>query len=98
MLKLEALMDIKDLHRQGHSIRTIVELTGLARNTVRRVLREQSPCPAKQRGRSSQLDSFKPYLQQRHDECALSAVRLLEEIRAMGYAGGIDVVRRFIHS
>lgn len=98
MLKLEAWMDIKDLYRQGHSIRTITELTGLARNTVRRVLREQSPHPAKKRGRSSQLDSFKPYLERRHAECALSAVRLLEEIRAMGYTGGIDVVRRFIHA
>jgi len=98
MLKLEAWMDIKDLHRQGHSIRTIAELTGLARNTVRRVLREQSPRTAKKRGRNSQLDSFKPYLERRYTECALSAVRLLEEIKAMGYTGGIDVVRRFIHS
>ncbi len=53
MLKLEAWMDIKDLHRQGHSIRTIAELTGLARNTVRRVLREQAPHSARQRGRRS---------------------------------------------
>jgi transposase len=73
-------------------------MTGLARNTVRRVLREQAPHPAKQRARSSQLDPFKPYLERRYAECALSAVRLLEEIRAMGYAGGIDVVRRFIRS
>ena len=51
MLKLEAWMDIKDLHRQGHSIRTVAELTGLARNTVRRVLREQAPCPARKRSR-----------------------------------------------
>ncbi len=58
MLKLEAWMDIKDLHRQGHSIRTIAELTGLARNTVRRVLREQAPHSARQRGRRSRLDSF----------------------------------------
>jgi hypothetical protein len=28
MLKLEAWMDIKDLYRQGHSIRTIAEMTG----------------------------------------------------------------------
>jgi len=98
MLKLEAWMDIKDLHRQGHSIRTIAEMTGLARNTVRRVLREQIPGSAKKRGRNSQLDSFKPYLERRYTECALSAVRLLEEIKAMGYTGGIDVVRRFLHS
>lgn len=81
MLKLEAWMEIKDLHRQGHSIRTIAEMTGLARNTVRRVLREQAPHPAKKRGRTSQLDPFKPYLERRHAEYALSAVRLLEEIR-----------------
>jgi len=98
MLKLEAWMDIKDLHRQGHSIRTIVELTGHARNTVRRVLREQTPHVSKRRERTSQLDSFKPYLEQRYAECALSAVRLLEEVKAMGYRGGIDVVRRFINS
>lgn len=98
MLKLEAWMDIKDLHRQGHSIRTIAEMTGLARNTVRRVLREPAPHLAKKRARSSRLDPYKPYLEHRYAECALSAVRLLEEIRAMGYAGGIDVVRRFIHT
>lgn len=98
MLKLEAWMDIKDLHRQGHSIRTIVELTGCARNTVRRVLREQTPRSPKQRTRASQLDSHKPYLEKRYAECALSAVRLLEEIKAMGYRGGVDVVRRFIGS
>lgn len=98
MLKAEEWMDIKDLHRQGHSIRTISELTGLARNTVRRVLREQVPTPAKTRCRPSQLDSFKPYIEGRYAEYALSAVRLLEEIRSMGYTGGVDVVRRFLHS
>jgi transposase len=98
VLKLEAWMDIKDLHRQGHSIRTIAEMTGLARNTVRRVLREPAPHLAKKRARSSRLDPYKPYLEHRYAECALSAVRLLEEIRAMGYTGGIDVVRRFIHA
>jgi hypothetical protein len=98
MLKLEAWMDIKNLHRQGPSIRTITELTGLARNTVWRVLREQAPRAAKKRGRRSQLDPFKPYLEQHYNECALSDMRLLEEIRVMGYTGGIDVVRRFIHA
>lgn len=98
MLKLEAWMDIRDLHRQGHSIRTITQLTGLARNTVRRVIRQPAPQAATKRERSSRLDPFKSYLQARHSEYALSAVRLLAEIRGMGYSGGIDVVRRFIHS
>lgn len=98
MLKLEAWMDIKDLHRQGHSIRVIAQLTGLARNTVRRALREQVPSAAKTRVRASQLDPFKPYIEGRYAEYALSAVRLLEEIRLMGYTGGVDVLRRFIQT
>jgi len=40
MLKLEAWMDVKDLHRQGHSIRTIAEMTGLAR-------KHRAPRPAR---------------------------------------------------
>lgn len=91
-------MDVKDLHRQGHSIRTSAELTGLARNTVRRVLREPAPRPAKQRARSSRLDPDKPYLEHRSAECARSAVRLRAEIKALGYAGGSAVVRRFVRS
>ena len=35
MLTLEAWMEIKVLHQQGHSIRAIAELTGHSRNTVR---------------------------------------------------------------
>lgn len=65
---------------------------------MRRALREQVPRPAKKRGRRSRLDPFKPYLERRHQEYALGGVRLLDEIKAMGYAGGIDVVRRFIRS
>src|SRR5262249_32141938 len=46
--------------------------------------------------RPSQLDPFKDYLRQRRAEHPLSAVRLLEEIRPMGYGGSIAVLRRFL--
>ena len=39
MLKLEEWMDIRTLHREGHSIKEIARQTGRSRNTVRRVLR-----------------------------------------------------------
>ncbi len=37
MLSLEQCMDIKLLHKEGHSIRQLARLTGNSRNTVRRI-------------------------------------------------------------
>ena len=98
MLRMEKWMDIKMLKQQGHSIRKIAELTGYSRNTVRKVLRGQAPQPFHKPVRESLLDQFKPYIEQRYQECALSCARLIEEIRPMGYQGGIDTIRRFVRT
>ncbi len=96
MLTLEDWMDIKTLHQQGHSLRAIADLTGHSRNTVRKQVRQKRPQPFQKPRRASQLDPFKPYLEERYRECALSAVRLWEEIKPMGYQGSLDVVQRYI--
>lgn len=97
MIQWEQWMDIKELHRQGHSIHAIVHLTGHGRNTVRKVLRQKAPEPFQApRNRRTILDEFKPYLTRRHQECALSGVRLFEEIKAQGYAGSLDTVQNFL--
>jgi transposase len=98
MLKLEGWMDIKLLSQQGHSIRAIMRITGSSRNTIRRVLRAKTPEAFRVDRRSSKLDDYKGYLAKRHKECALSSVRLLEEIRPMGYVGSIDTIRRYIQT
>jgi transposase len=98
VLKLEEWMDIKDLHRQGYSIRKIARLTGHTRNTVARKLSEDSPRPFSAVERASQLDAFKDYARQRFLECGLSAVRLIDEIVPMGYTGSVDTVRRFVRT
>ena len=98
MLRMEEWMDIKMLKQQGHSIRKICELTGHSRNTVRKVLREKAPQTFKKPERKSLLDEFKPYIEQRYQQCALSCVRLLDEIRPMGYHGKIDTLRRFVRT
>jgi transposase len=91
-------MDIRDLQRQGYSIRQIARLTGHTRKTVTRKLAERSPEPFAAPARSSQLDPYKAYITNRFQECGLSGVRLLEEIRPMGYIGSVDVVRRFVQT
>jgi len=91
-------MDIRSLHKEGHSIKAIARTTGRSRNTVRRVLRAAGPTDFKKPERHSCLDAFKTYLRQRWEECGLSAVRLLPEIQAMGYTGSIVTVRRFLQT
>lgn len=89
-------MDVKGLRGEGLTIKEIVRMTELSRNTVRRVLRGEHPMKVRAGPRGSRLDAFKPYLRERFEQYALSAVRLHAEIAAMGYAGSIQTVRRFL--
>ncbi|MCI0411668.1 IS21 family transposase [bacterium] len=98
MKTTEEWLDIHMLRKQGHSIRKIARLTGNSRNTVRRILRQKAPCNYDASGRESQLDAFKDYAKKRYEECALSAVRILEEIRPMGYTGSIYPLRRYLQT
>ena len=96
MLDLEEWMDILGLKREGHSIREIVRRTGRARNTVRKVLRKKRPEQKTRKQKVSILDEYKPYLKKRYGLTGLSAVRLFDEIKPMGYCGSIDTIRRYL--
>jgi transposase len=98
MLTMEEWMDVQMLARQGHSQRQIARLTGYSRNTVAKTLAQPAPTPFQKPPRSSKLDPFKPYLDRRLGQSALSAVRLLDEIRPMGYAGSVDLLRRYLRT
>jgi transposase len=98
MLNLDQFMNIRFLQKQGHSVREIARMTGHARNTVRKLLRaKRAPAPAP-RVRASKLDPYKPYLTERWQAHGLSAVRLLPEIVAQGFAGSPQIVRRFLQT
>lgn len=96
MLSRDQTMDILLLHKQGHSIREIARQSGHSRNTVRRALREGAPRSFRTPVRSSKLDPFKDYLRQRFEQHGLSAVRLTQEIRPMGFGGSTRIVCRFL--
>lgn len=98
MLNLDQFMNIRFLHKQGHSVREIARLTGHSRNTVRKLLRaRRAPTPVA-RERTSKLDDHKLYLTERWQAHGLSAVRLLPELRARGFTGSVQIVRRFLHT
>ena len=96
MRNLETWMDIKAMHKEGHSIKQIARQTGYSRNTVRRVLREPAPAGFQSPERSSCLDPYKAYLQDRWQTTGLNAVRLLAEIQPMGFTGSIATLRRYL--
>jgi len=96
MIGVEQRMDIKELHQEGHSIKAISRLTGLSRNTVRKVLRGEHSLSYTKRSSSSKLDPFKAHIRKRFEACDLSAVRILEEIKAMGFDGSVSTVRRYL--
>lgn len=98
MLNPDQFMDIKLLHKEGHSIRQIAKATGFSRNTIRNVLRQNAPLPFQTPKRPSKLDPYKEYLSARYLATGLNAVRLFEEIKAQGYTGSLIILRRFLHT
>jgi transposase len=91
-------MDIHLLFKQLGSIGAVAKQTGFSRNTVRKMLRSSDPPLFEVPVRKTGVEDFKAYLARRYTEHGLSAVRLLEEIRAQGFTGSIHMVRRFIEA
>ena len=96
MLNLDQHMDIKLLSKQGHSIRAIARITGHSRNTVRKVLASKTVPVFKAAKRGSKLDPYRDYLKKRVRKCNLSGVRLLQEIRRMGYHGASTILYDYL--
>jgi transposase len=93
--------EIVSRYRAGASIRQIARELRLSRNTVAPVLQEidsrrvGSPDSSPIRRRPSRLDSYGPVIEEllgRYPD--LTAVRLLEELRDLGFTGGYSVVRQ----
>lgn len=98
MLRPEDWMDIGVMHREGHSIKSIARMTGMSRNTIRKVVRTKVLQRTARGARPSKLDTFKDYVKERFESCRLSAVRIHEEIKSMGFDGSIIIVRRYLRS
>jgi transposase len=89
---------IHDLLAQGRNYTQVSEMLGLTRHTVRKFARAATaeqvitgPSP-----RSSRLDRFAPYLQQRWEQGCTDAARLFTEIQAQGYSGSKRSARRYL--
>jgi transposase len=96
LLRLEEWVDIVARHNSGETIKAIARELGISRNTVRATLRREGPPRYRRPPQPSKLDPHRDYLRQRlTDFPELSAKRLFEEIRALGYDGGISILKDF---
>ena len=102
MVGVEAALEIRVLHRHGKSIREIARETGVARNTVRRYLRDEEAARYKPRPpRLAKLDPFRAYVAERLGSAApewIPASVLLMELRERGYTGGYTMLKLFVAS
>jgi transposase len=81
------------------SVSEIARRVLLDRKTVRAALRSESGPPVRQSlaTRPSQLDPYKPFIQKRLQEFSrISAVRLLRELKPLGYPGAITVLKDYL--
>jgi transposase len=90
---------IRDLRERGMSISAICRRLDLDRKTVRRFTQasDVEQMLVRARVRASLLDAFKPYLHERFNAGHTDASALTEEIKALGYRGSHQTVRRYLH-
>jgi transposase len=86
------------LRQEGHSQREITRRLSMDQRTVRRWLQAGGLPEPSRRQRSSRLDRFRPYLEQRWQEGVHNVARLWRELQKQGFRGGYttltDWVRR----
>jgi transposase len=86
---------IRNMKEHGATISAIARQMGIDRKTVRNALKEpvSSPTAAPV---SSVLDPYKDFLRGRLEVADFTAQRLFQDIQAQGYAGGYNLVKRFV--
>jgi transposase len=106
LIKWEIRVLLAHYLEQGVSKSAIARQLGIDRRTINRWIATgqldrdadtgQVPRPVRQRS-ATKLEPFKPIIEARLAQYPeLSAVRLLEEVRASGYAGGITQLKLFV--
>ncbi len=89
---------MQELHNQGIGIIKIGIQLGLARNTVRKYLRQapDPPLPTPRPLRESQLMQYEEYLLKRWKEGERNAAQLFREVSALCYQGANTTVRTYV--
>ena len=88
---------IRNLKEMGMSNREIARELGVSRNTINRMLKKTRIQEKKKSHSGSKLDPYREKIRSLIDDHNLSAVRILEEIKKMGYNGGYTILKDYCH-
>ncbi|MHB8397099.1 MAG: IS21 family transposase [Thermoplasmataceae archaeon] len=96
MLDSEGWRMIRNMIEKGLSISEISRQLGIDRKTVRKYA-QSDEVPQLQTGskRSSKLDPYRNSIRDLINKHNLSAIRILEEIRKLGYDGGYTILKEY---
>ena len=98
MIKGDEWFMIRQLFKEGLTISEIARRTGRDRKTVRRAINAPEQPAYRQRPPVvSKLDPYKDYVRGRMEAGMTNAVKMHREISAMGYGGGVTILRQFMH-
>jgi transposase len=86
---------IRDMKDRGMSNREIARDLGISRNTVSKLLRTTRLTDHRKRKRGSKLDPYRDRIRELINQHNLSSVRILEEIRKIGYNGGYTILKEY---
>ncbi|MFE7430452.1 ISL3 family transposase [Streptomyces sp. NPDC057545] len=84
----------------GHSKRSVARQLGMSQNTVLRYSRAETPedlFNGQWQNRTSVVDEYKTYLDDRWNDGCTNAWKLWEEILPLGYKGSYQRVRAYLH-
>jgi len=99
MIKLEGLMDIIALHRQGLSQRKIAKKLGIHRDTVKKYIESNSmPVYTKSSRKESILEPYCQLIDDYLAEDAYQATWIFDRLQKQGYTGSYKTVQLYVRS
>ena len=99
MIDRQSVFEIHRLRNEGQSVRKISRMLKLNRDTVVKYLNSPQIQPAHRTKAGSKLDPFKEEIARLLDlDPQASAVVIRQRIGALGYAGGVTILRDYLHA
>jgi transposase len=87
---------IREKAQDGKSAYAIGKELGISKNTAHKYMERGEDAPPKI-DRFSKLDAYKPQLHELMNQGIFNCVVLLESLRAVGYSGGITILKEYVH-
>ncbi|MCL5439627.1 MAG: IS21 family transposase [Candidatus Thermoplasmatota archaeon] len=93
---LEEWRMIRNMKENGMSIKSIARELHISRNSVRKYIKSEPSKKARKR-KASKLDPYRDKIRDLVEKYNLSTVRILEELRKLGYTGGYTILKEYCH-